>query len=54
VLVDLNAGTSNQQVSTYVFASAPITLDASKQVTSVTLPSSVDQGSLHVFALTIS
>ncbi len=49
-----DAGTGQDQVATYVFASAPISLDASKQVASVTLPSSVDQGSLHVFALTVS
>jgi hypothetical protein len=39
---------------TYVFATAPVQLNASKRVASITLPSSVNQGTLHVFALTIS
>ena len=44
----------SQQVNTYVFATAPIALDASKQVASITLPSSTDQGMLHVFAYSVS
>jgi Pro-kumamolisin, activation domain len=47
---NLQAGT-NEQVLTYVFVSAPIALDATKKVASVTLPSSVDKGMLHVFAI---
>jgi predicted alpha-1,2-mannosidase len=43
-----------QQVATYIFATAPIALDGSKQVASVTLPTSANQGSLHIFALTVS
>lgn len=49
-----NAGAGQDQTAAYVFASAPISLNASKQVASVTLPASVDQGSLHVFAMTVS
>jgi hypothetical protein len=43
-----------QQIVTYVFASAPITLEAGKHIASVTLPSTVDGGVLHVFAITAS
>jgi hypothetical protein len=42
------------QTVTYVFATAPIQLDTSKQVASITLPSSVNQGTLHVFAAALS
>ncbi|GHO83189.1 lectin [Dictyobacter formicarum] len=49
-----NAGPGRDQVATYVFASAPISLNASKQVASITFPASVDQGALHVFALAVS
>jgi hypothetical protein len=45
-------GGTRQVITTYVFATAPITLEAGKQVASVTLPSSVDGGVLHVFAVT--
>lgn len=45
------SGTS-QQITTYVFASAPIALNTSKQVASITLPTSVNQGHLHIFAWT--
>lgn len=48
-----SSGTPDQTV-TYVFASAPIQLDSSKQVASITLPSSVNQGTLHIFTLAIS
>lgn len=44
-------GTS-QGLATYVFATAPITLDAAKVIRNVTLPLSVSGGSLHVFAIT--
>jgi predicted alpha-1,2-mannosidase len=44
-------GTS-QGISAYVFATAPIELDAAKQIKSVTLPSQVAGGTLHVFAVT--
>ncbi|TCO57295.1 GH92 family glycosyl hydrolase [Actinocrispum wychmicini] len=43
---------NTQGITTYVFATAPIGLDATKQIRSVTLPGSVSGGSLHVFALT--
>lgn len=46
------ANGSPQQVSTYVFATAPISLAPGKQVASVTLPASVTGGALHVFAIT--
>jgi hypothetical protein len=39
-------------VSTNVFATSPISLPAGKTVTSVTLPSTANQGQLHVFAIT--
>ncbi|HEV8556931.1 MAG TPA: GH92 family glycosyl hydrolase [Actinophytocola sp.] len=45
-------GGTKQMIVTYVFATAPITLDATKQVAKVTLPDSVDGGDLHVFAIT--
>lgn len=47
------SGTS-QQITTYVFASAPISLNASKQVAGIVLPASVNQGHLHIFAWTVS
>lgn len=43
------SGTS-QQITTYVFASAPIALNTSKRVASMTLPATVSQGHLHIFA----
>jgi predicted alpha-1,2-mannosidase len=42
-----------QQIQTNVFAAVPIALDAGKQVRSVTLPSSVQGGSLHIFAIAL-
>ncbi len=44
---------NRDQVTTYVFASRPIPLEQGKQPKSVTLPSSVDQGTLHVFAVSV-
>ncbi|MEV6795766.1 GH92 family glycosyl hydrolase [Streptomyces sp. NPDC051320] len=38
-------------VGTEIFATAPITLQAGKQLASVTLPSSTDGGILHIFAV---
>ena len=49
-----SVGGDPQQISTYVFASTPITLDAGKTVRSVTLPSTVEGGQLHVFALAVA
>ncbi|TVT16860.1 GH92 family glycosyl hydrolase [Amycolatopsis acidiphila] len=48
-----SVGGDSQQINTYVFASAPIALAAGKTVKSVTLPSSVSGGQLHVFAIGI-
>jgi hypothetical protein len=45
---------ANDQTTTYIFASAPIALDASKTVASITLPNSLMGGQLHVFSLAIS
>jgi len=38
-------------VTTNVFATSPISLPSGKTVTSVTLPTTADQGELHVFAI---
>lgn len=46
-----STGGNPQTINTYVFSSAPITLDAGKTVKSVTLPSTVNGGQLHVFAV---
>jgi hypothetical protein len=43
---------SSQGISTYVFATAPIQLDSTKQLRTVTLPAAVTGGTLHVFAIT--
>jgi predicted alpha-1,2-mannosidase len=42
------------QTVTYIFATAPIQLNTSKQVASIALPGSANQGTLHIFALTVS
>jgi hypothetical protein len=49
-----SSGGTRDPTVTYVFATEPVQLNASKRVASITLPSSVNQGTLHVFALTIS
>jgi hypothetical protein len=41
-------------VNTYVFATTPVSLPSGKTVKSVTLPSSVSAGQLHVFAIACS
>ncbi|GAA1984064.1 GH92 family glycosyl hydrolase [Amycolatopsis minnesotensis] len=46
-----SGGGSPQQIRTHVFATAPIALAAGKTVKSVTLPTSVSGGALHVFAI---
>ncbi|MFS4096143.1 lectin [Streptomyces sp. AF1A] len=46
-----HSGTARDVVTTYVFATAPVPLGAGKKVASVRLPSDVDRGGLHVFAL---
>jgi predicted alpha-1,2-mannosidase len=45
------AGASSNGVSTYLFATRPMNLSAGKTVASVTLPSNVASGGLHVFAI---
>jgi hypothetical protein len=40
-------------VTTNVFATSPISLPSGKTVASVTLPTSADQGELHVFAIAV-
>ncbi|MGH3439860.1 MAG: GH92 family glycosyl hydrolase, partial [Sciscionella sp.] len=42
----------SQRIDTYVFATAPIALQAGKRVASVTLPTEVKGGALHIFAIT--
>jgi predicted alpha-1,2-mannosidase len=45
------AGASSNSISTYLFATKPMNLAAGKSVASVTLPSNVAAGGLHVFAI---
>jgi hypothetical protein len=45
------ASGGRDSVSTKVFATSAIALTAGKTVTGVTLPSSANQGALHVFAI---
>jgi Ricin-type beta-trefoil lectin domain len=45
------AGASSDSISTYLFATNPMNLAAGKTVASVTLPSNVAAGALHVFAI---
>jgi predicted alpha-1,2-mannosidase len=45
-----NGSGGTQQVTTYLFATAPVTL-AGKPIASVTLPSSVSGGDMHLFAV---
>lgn len=42
---------AQQTVTTNVFATTPVSLTSGKTVASVTLPSSANQGALHVFAI---
>lgn len=44
-------GGGTDPVGTEIFATAPVTLQAGKQLASVTLPSTTDGGVLHVFAV---
>nr|WP_238412393.1 GH92 family glycosyl hydrolase [Saccharothrix deserti] len=46
-----NSSGTPQQLKVYVFATAPIALQADKRVRSVTLPASVTGGTFHVFAV---
>jgi predicted alpha-1,2-mannosidase len=43
----------SQNITTYLFATAPVPLQAGKQVRSVTLPADVDGGVFHVFAVAV-
>ncbi|WP_082404552.1 GH92 family glycosyl hydrolase [Saccharothrix sp. NRRL B-16348] len=49
-----NSSGEPQQLKVHVFATAPIALQAGKQVRSVTLPASVTGGTLHVFAIAVA
>ncbi|WP_442818187.1 hypothetical protein [Streptomyces sp. NBC_01727] len=44
-------GGGKDPVGTELFATAPITLQAGKQLASVTLPSATDGGVIHIFAV---
>ncbi|HTJ70943.1 MAG TPA: endo-beta-N-acetylglucosaminidase H [Actinospica sp.] len=46
-----NSSGTRQTVGTNIFATSPISLTSGKTVASVTLPSSTNQGALHVFAI---
>ncbi|MCW7942027.1 lipoprotein [Streptomyces hygroscopicus] len=46
-----HAGSSSDDVKTYVFATAPVALAAGRTVATVRLPSDVGTGGLHVFAI---
>ncbi|QMU69690.1 hypothetical protein GXP74_17025 [Streptacidiphilus sp. P02-A3a] len=48
------AGSTSDNVRTFLFASAPVTLTAGKTVADVRLPSNVNTGALHVFAIGFS
>lgn len=45
------SGTSQDQTTTYVFASVPMQLRAGKDIQSVQLPTSVTGGTMHVFSI---
>ncbi|MBA2396333.1 MAG: glycoside hydrolase family 92 protein [Ktedonobacteraceae bacterium] len=49
-----NSGGALDTTTTYLFTSAPIALDTSKTVASITLNNSMNQGAIHVFAFAIS
>jgi predicted alpha-1,2-mannosidase len=49
-----DTGGSPDQTTTYLFGSAPISLNTSKTVASITLTNPANQGNLHVFAFTVS
>ena len=49
-----SVGGMPQTVTTYVFSSAPVALDTSKTVASLTLTAQTDEGGLHVFAFAIA
>ncbi|MGH3494494.1 MAG: hypothetical protein ACRDQ1_14845, partial [Sciscionella sp.] len=46
-----NSSSSSQRIDTYLFGTAPITLQSGKTVRSVTLPGDVNGGGLHVFSI---
>jgi predicted alpha-1,2-mannosidase len=45
------AGAASDTVKTYVYATAPVSLTSGKTVASVRLPSNVNTGALHIFAI---
>jgi predicted alpha-1,2-mannosidase len=46
-----NSSSGEDDVTTYLFATAPIALQAGKQIATVTLPGTVTNGALHIFAV---
>jgi hypothetical protein len=48
-----STGGGSQAVKTMIFTTAPVALDAGKTVASVTLPSSVTGGQMHVFGIAV-
>ena len=48
-----NSSGGKETVTTEVFATSPVTLTAGKTIASVTLPSSANQGFIHVFAIAV-
>jgi hypothetical protein len=48
-----DAGTGSQNIASYVYASAPITLSAGKQIASINLPTATGGGQLHIFTISI-
>ncbi|MBB5893912.1 GH92 family glycosyl hydrolase [Kutzneria kofuensis] len=46
-------GGTSQQLVVYLFATAPIALQAGKQVKSITLPGTIQGGTFHVFSIAV-
>ncbi|MBV9713360.1 MAG: hypothetical protein JO011_20855, partial [Ktedonobacteraceae bacterium] len=49
-----NSGGAPDPTATYLFTTAPISLNTSKTVASITLNSAMNQGAIHIFAFTIA
>jgi predicted alpha-1,2-mannosidase len=49
-----SGGGTSQQLTVYLFATAPIQLAAGKQVQSITMPNNVQGGTFHVFSIAIA
>ncbi|WP_081790032.1 GH92 family glycosyl hydrolase [Kutzneria albida] len=45
------SGGTSQQLTVYLFATAPVALDPNKKIKSITVPSEVKGGTFHVFAI---